>query len=136
MGEQQPMIVQVQQVNRGCGCGGCLTFIVVLAVLGLAIEYWYIALGIAVVAGLVGLMMWANRDAGEEQTEEGSAKSRGELWASQTNTAVIDLCGACGAQIDGAFCGSCGAPRNQRCSGCGQALTSRFCPNCGTAANS
>lgn len=134
MSGQQPVIVNVEQVNRGCGCGGCLTFIAVLLIIGVAIEYWYIAVAIAVIAAIAGVLVWLDRRDTEPDGDTVDAKTRGELWASPSTTAVIDLCGNCGAQVDGAFCAQCGTARSARCSGCGQPLTSRYCPHCGTKA--
>jgi O-antigen/teichoic acid export membrane protein len=50
--EQQTIVVQQTNTNGGC-FGGCGTAIAVVLLVGLAVEYWYIALGVALV-GAVG----------------------------------------------------------------------------------
>lgn len=133
MSSQQPVVVRIEQMKSGCGCGGCLTILAVALVIGFAIEYWYVAVAIAAIAAIAGVAIWLDRRQKQPGGTDISAKSRGELWASQ-GAPVVDLCGSCGAQMTGSFCASCGTPRPQRCSGCGTPVTSRFCPNCGTQA--
>lgn len=50
----QPIRVQVEKKN-GCG-SGCATVLAVCLVIGLLVEYWYVALALVVVGGAVALL--------------------------------------------------------------------------------
>ncbi len=56
MTEQNVNVTQVVQ-NQGC-MSGCFTLFAVLAVIGLAVEYWYVSVGVLVVAALAGWLYW------------------------------------------------------------------------------
>lgn len=110
--------------------------------LGLAIEYWYVSVGVAVLA--IGFAVyWFGFRAREavEAAEPSPAIGGGGGASRVTSTgparpssqdAVCENCGAAGP--GGLFCPDCGAAQALTCSGCGQrGLSSPFCPECGSA---
>ena len=78
MTEQNVNVTQVVQ-NQGC-MSGCFTLFAVLAVIGLAVEYWYVSVGVLVVAALAGWLYW------RQQQELQPASDR--LRASRPDTAA------------------------------------------------
>lgn len=73
----EPIVVRVEQVRRGCGCGGCFTFIAVLAAIGLLVTYWQVTLAVAGAAALIGGLVWWHQRAQEPQPPA----NRGVLWS-------------------------------------------------------
>jgi len=118
--DQQINVTQIKK-NEGC-LGGCGTLLAVAVVLGLAIEYWYVSIGVAVLA--IGFAVyWFGFRAREavEAAEPSPAIGGGGGASRVTSTgparpssqdAVCENCGATG--LSGLFCPNCGA---------GQALT-------------
>jgi hypothetical protein len=139
MHNQQTVIVN----NRNGGClSGCGTVFVVLVVLGLAIEYWYVAVPVAAVAGAVALYVWYQREQSQLPAPVPEFNGRvGSVVPSPAGVAAAShvaaapaVCGRCGGSAPGNFCAHCGAARTRMCSSCGRVgLTSDFCPDCGSA---
>lgn len=116
--------------------GGCGTVFAVLLLVGLAVEYWYISAGIAVLA-IGGAIYWfgvreqpAQLDAKQPVSTVSSTASKGQQPRETTRT-----CGNCGATgIGSLYCPQCGEAQALTCAGCGTTgLTSAFCPECGSA---
>ncbi len=85
----QPIQVEVRK-KGGC-LSGCGTFIAILLVVGLAITYWYVAIPVAVLALVAGLVYWnyqrsetpsapaTTPDQGAARLEEASRPERSAL---------------------------------------------------------
>ena len=137
MAEQNVNVTQVVQ-NQGC-MSGCFTLFAVLAVIGLAVEYWYVSVGVLVVAAVGGYFYWRH------QQELAAAAPAPPLHAQSTVGAAIvspeetaafaKTCASCGMTgLSGKFCPECGAAQTKTCAGCGMSgLASAFCPECGSA---
>lgn len=128
----QPPTVIVNNIQRNNGClGGCGTAFGVLLVIGLAVEYWYIALAVAVVGVALGFIVHRQRAL--------TVDERMPPWrpgaVSPSAATLGRACAACGATDGvGAFCATCGTATGRTCSGCGETgLLSPFCPACGAA---
>lgn len=135
MPEQPTIIVQQSQRNDGC-FGGCGTAIAVVFLLGLAVEYWYISAGLAVIGIAAGAWFMHTRTAASPELP--AAPARPPVFAEHPESPVAPAaerrCAGCGAHVSGNFCGECGAAQSRTCSGCGQrGLQSDFCPTCGYA---
>jgi ribosomal protein L32 len=134
--EQNVNVTQVVQ-NQGC-MSGCFTLFAVLAVIGLAVEYWYVSVGVLVVAALAGWLYWRQQ---QELQPASETEARGVPASASAPTPVSvgaatgKTCANCGTMgIGGKFCPECGAPQTKTCAGCGQVgLATPFCPNCGSA---
>jgi hypothetical protein len=110
--------VYVTQTNRGC-FSGCGTAFAVILVIGLAVEYWYAALAIVVIAAAIGIWYYRSRQAA-------APSASGQLATAP--------CVNCGQQTTGSFCSNCGAAQARACSGCARTgLLTPFCPECGAA---
>ncbi len=137
MAEQNVNVTQVVQ-NQGC-MSGCFTLFAVLAVIGLAVEYWYISLGLLVVAGVGGWLYWRHQQelsaAPESQPLGAPFPAPVGVAAPETAATGGRTCSNCGnTGLSGRFCPECGAPQTKTCAGCGQmGLTTAFCPECGSA---
>jgi hypothetical protein len=125
--------INVTQIQKNEGCmSGCGTLFAVALLLGLAIEYWYISVGLAVLGAGIGFYLWQQRQ-GEVSTGPPAA-SVVTAAAVPAELAPRERCENCGLDVSGNFCGHCGAARRRTCAGCGRhGLTSSFCPECGSA---
>jgi hypothetical protein len=122
MPDQQIFITQ-NNTQKGC-FSGCGTFVGVVLLIGLAVEYWYVSVGVAVIAAAVGLWYWRTHATRPEVSPPGH---------DEINAAAA-TCANCGTSTVGNFCSSCGAAQGRTCAGCGQrGLTSPYCPECGAA---
>ena len=120
--------VYVTQTNRGC-LSGCGTTIGVLLLIGLAVNYWYVALPLALAGG--GFGIWYYRSQQVEPAQRGVSGAEQVVGVA---AAAVPQCGSCGAPVTGNFCPVCGAAQSRVCAHCGKrGLTSPFCPDCGAA---
>ena len=120
--------IVVTQKNESC-LGGCGTAIGVVLLIGLAVQYWYIALPIAVIG--IGAAVWyhSNQPAQMPAAPTPAAPAGPALGALGAGP-----CPRCGQRSTGNFCEHCGSARGLTCSGCERhGLDSPFCPHCGAA---
>ena len=134
---QQPVVIHNSNVQNNAGClGGCGTVFAVLLLVGLAVEYWYVSVGVAVVAVGVGVWYLRQRELAALHSEAQPAVL-GRSPATSPSAAATDAvtCAGCGAASGAtAFCAHCGTARTKTCAGCGMTgLLSEFCPDCGSA---
>ena len=118
--------IYVTQTNTNQGCfGGCGTAFAVVLLVGIAIQYWYVSLALAVVGSGIGL--WYYRT---QQNE----LSRRERHAVASPLSGPHSCENCGHPVTGNFCAHCGTAQNRTCAHCGKTgLSSPYCPDCGAA---
>jgi hypothetical protein len=127
MADNQTIVVT--QKNESC-LGGCGTVFGVLLLIGLAVEYWYVAVPIAVVA--IGAALWYHSN------QPAPVSAAAPIPAAPASGALGVLnagpCPRCGQHSTGNFCQHCGSARGLTCSGCERhGLDSPFCPHCGAA---
>jgi predicted RNA-binding Zn-ribbon protein involved in translation (DUF1610 family) len=135
---QQINVTQVQK-NEGC-LSGCGTLLAVAIVLGVAIEYWYVSAGVAVLA--IGFAIYWFGFRAQEAVEAAPSPVIAPAGSSRVTTtrptvpvSRKDACENCGATgLGGLFCPNCGAAQALTCSNCAKhGLSSPFCPDCGSA---
>ena len=126
MPENQTIVVT--QKNEGC-LSGCGTVLGVLLLVGLAVQYWYIAVPLAVVGA--GTAFWYHT----RQADLAGAQPPLTPPAPGVSASLASApCANCGQPSSGNFCNHCGAARGRSCSGCSaHGLDSPFCPSCGAA---
>jgi hypothetical protein len=125
------IIVQQNQRNDGCfsGCGGAFA---VLLLIGLAVEYWYIAAGLAVV-GVLAVAWYVNTRSEPPSLPRAPDSATASAGAGAVSGRAA-TCAGCGSAVTGNFCAACGAAHRRVCSGCERpGLDSAFCPDCGSA---
>jgi rRNA maturation protein Nop10 len=126
MRDNQTIIVS--QKNEGC-LSGCGTLFALLLVVGLAIQYWYVVVPLAVVGAGAGVWMWNRR-----QLEPTVGTAATGPAPSPPTALGAGACPNCGMPSVGNFCPHCGAARGRTCADCGRrGLDSPFCPDCGSA---
>jgi len=120
--------INVTQIQKNEGClGGCGTIFAVTLLIGLAVEYWYVALAAAVVGAGIAFYLW-------QQQPQAVLPGPQDAEHYQPISQASATCGACGHQVATHFCGYCGLAQTRTCAGCGRrGLTSSFCPDCGSA---
>lgn len=79
----EPIRVVVEKKGGGSGCG---TAFGILLLIGLAIKYWYVALGIAVLVGVVGLMVNA-----QKRKQARRRPGPRDPWLNEVAVALSDL---------------------------------------------
>jgi hypothetical protein len=134
---QPHVVIHNTNVQKNSGCfSGCGTVFAVLLLIGLAVEYWYIAVPLAVVGA--GLAIWNHNR--EQKLEQGSpaqapAAANRVVAPVAAATAAATVCANCGERdVKSAFCPSCGLAQTATCAGCGRTgLQSSYCPGCGSA---
>jgi hypothetical protein len=129
MDNQQIHITNVQK-NEGC-LSGCGTIFAVALLAGIAIEYWYVSVGLAVLAVAAGIYWYKIR----KQPALPSTPGTSAIQEPDTTTTGSRTCHDCGSKHAGTgFCPDCGAAQHSVCSGCGRTgLQSPYCPECGAA---
>lgn len=129
---QQPIIVHTSNVQKNSGCfSGCGTIFAALLLIGLAVQYWYISAGVAVIGIAAAIWHYRQRQLTAVAVGEETAGPPGQT-ASAPGSRVCEHCGATG--VTTAFCAECGHPQTKTCAGCGATgLLSQFCPDCGAA---
>lgn len=86
MAQQQPIRVVVEHKKSG----GCGTVLGVLILLGLAIEYWYVALGILILVMAVGLVVNSQQRSTELEKQR-HRPGRRDPWLNEVAVALGDL---------------------------------------------
>ncbi len=88
MGQQQPIRVVVEKKPSGCwGVFG------VMLLIGLAIEYWYISLGILVLLAVIGVVAQSKQKEQRTLAEEKARRRPGprDPWLNEVAVALADL---------------------------------------------
>jgi hypothetical protein len=137
--DPQTIIINNSNVQKNSGClGGCGTVFAVLLLVGLAVEYWYISVGVLVVG--IAAAAWHYFDqrqklgAGHQAVPARATRSPQSVAAPAAHS-PSGVCAGCGAaDVNTAFCAHCGRAQSKTCAGCGvTGLHSQFCPDCGSA---
>jgi hypothetical protein len=123
--------IVVTQKNDGC-LSGCGTALGILLLIGIGVEYWYVALPLAVVGVVAAVWYHSNR---QEHVPAATPVPAPPAPAGPALGALTTgPCPRCGQHSTGNFCEHCGSARGRTCSGCErQGLETPFCPHCGAA---
>jgi hypothetical protein len=121
--------IVVTQKNEGC-LSGCGTAIGVLLLIGLAVQYWYVALPLAVIGVVAAVWYHSSRREQMPATAPAPAAPPGPVLGALS----AGRCPRCEQHSSGNFCEHCGSARGRTCAGCDRhGLDSPFCPHCGAA---
>jgi hypothetical protein len=137
--DPQTIIINNSNVQKNSGClGGCGTVFAVLLLVGLAVQYWYISVGVLVVGIAAAAWHYFNQQQklpARQPAVPSSLRRSPEPAAAPAAHSQSRVCAGCGAAgVDTAFCAHCGQPQSKTCAGCGiTGLQSQFCPDCGSA---
>lgn len=102
MPENQTVIVT--QKNGGC-LSGCGSLFAVLVVIGLAIEYWYIAIAVAAVAACVGVWYWRRQPQVAAAPATTAVAASPALTSASGNVMASEQpCTICSSPVSGNFC--------------------------------
>lgn len=138
-GPNQVQNVTVTQVVRNdddsCAALGCGGLFAVMVLIGLAVEYWYIAVPVAVILIPLGVYLYIEGGKENQQVPTPAETQMATPGSATPLAEATTTCDSCGTQgLTTVFCPHCGAAQRMSCAGCERTgLTSAFCPDCGSA---
>jgi hypothetical protein len=83
--QSQTVHVTVQNKSRGCGCGGFLAFLLVLGIIALGIQYWYVTVPVLLVAGGIAYWYYQRQHAKPRPPKSGPA----DAWLNQVAQRLV-----------------------------------------------